>query len=361
MLKKLLFVDGAGKMMMLLGGMFVTIVVIVNAYYLRDSEFHWIIVRSLLMVIIPALLLPAVVLVSVKVPLFGHWRNLIAHFFMGLLFVAIFIFTLQSLLIAWGGYNIFQQDTARIIKMLERQLLFSGSMAFLMYWGIAVLSGLQRYYKDLSDLKDRSNKLEAQLSQASLSTLKAQLKPHFLFNTLNMVDFLIHTDPEKAIDTVSKLEDLIKSTFDTNQPDSCTIKAEIRFLKKYLSIEKARFKDRLSVKIEIDEKTKEISIPCYLIQPLVENSIKHGVGKSMNKCTITIRSRIQEELLVIEVLDDGDGPKKKPERSNWSIGLRNIDERLKLYFGEGALLDVSIRKEGGFRSSILIPKKYILL
>ncbi len=113
---------------------------------------------------------------------------------------------------AIDGFYMFSESFEYIITSLNRQFLVSGSLAFLSYWGIVVLSGLQVYFNEQAELTDRANQLEEKLSKATLSTLKAQLKPHFLFNTLNMVDFLIHTDHKKAIDTLSKLEDLIKST-----------------------------------------------------------------------------------------------------------------------------------------------------
>lgn len=253
----------------------------------------------------------------------------------------------------------FNESLYDILSMLRRQFLLIGSTSFLLYWGVSILTGVGKYYNKVSSLVDKTNALESQLSKATLSTLKAQLKPHFLFNTLNMVDFLIHTNPKKAVKTVTQLEDLIKSTFDQNRPNECTIKEEAIFLKKYLDIEKARFSDRLSVEFDIDEETKGIQIPCYLIQPLVENSIKHGVGKSIGECTISISSRFKGDFLIIEVTDNSDGIKKKPEKANWSIGLRNIDERLKLYFGENAFLDLNGFENRGFKSSILIPKKYL--
>ena len=267
----------------------------------------------------------------------------------------------QFLRLAIDGYFIFDETLETLVSILERQFLISGSMAFLVYWGIVVLSAMQRYYNDLAIITERANKLETQLSSATLSTLKAQFKPHFLFNTLNMIDFLIHTDHKKAIDTLDKLEGLIKSTFDQNQPDSCTIEAEIQFLEKYLEIEQSRFRERLSVILQIDERTKNFRIPCYLIQPLVENSIKHGVGQSIKNCTIKITSKLIGEFFSIEVSDNGSSSgvhKKKEEGVKRGVGLQNITDRLKIYYGDDTLLDIGYVKNGGFKSTILIPKKY---
>ena len=362
MLKKLLYVEGSGRAVTLVGTLFFAIVLGVNFYFIDSFMYpsaYRVILRSVFMVLVPATLLPAVIWLSLKISLFKSWKNILMHLVFSLIYVSLFLIILQTILLISYGENILNQPLESIITILQRQLLVSGSMAFLLYWGIVVLSGIQKYYKDISELTERNNQLETQLSHATLSTLKAQLKPHFLFNTLNMVDFLIHTDSEKAIDTIDKLEDLIKSTFDQNQPNACTLKAEIKFLQKYLDIEKARFPDRLSVKLDVEEGTEDVNIPCYLIQPLVENSIKHGVGKTLKKCTITISARFKGDFLIIDVIDDGNGVTKKPLKENWSIGLRNIDERLKLYFGSDALLDVGIPADEGFRSSIIIPRKYL--
>lgn len=361
MLKKLLYVKGAGRATILVSVLFAVLVLLVNLYYIdrfSNPTIYQVLLRSFLILVVPALLFPGVIWLSLKFPLFGSWRRVILHIFFSFSFVSVFVLVFQTILLSLQGYYIFSESLEFILSTFRRQLLLHGSMSFLLYWGVAVLSGMQKYYKDISELTEKNNMLEEKLSKATLSTLKAQLKPHFLFNTLNMVDFLIHTEPKKAIETISKLEELIKSTFDQNQPNTCTIEAEIIFLKKYLDIEKSRFNDRLSLEFDIEKQTEEIRIPCYIIQPLVENSIKHAVSKSLNASKITISSKISDDLLKIVVSDDGQERKKKPLREEWSTGLKNIDERLKIFFGEGAMLEVDILESGGFRSSILVPQKY---
>lgn len=361
MFKNLLYVKGAEKATVLVSVLFAVLVFLVNLYYIdrfANPTIYQVLLRSFLILIIPAVLFPGVIWLSLKFPLFGNWKRVIIHILFSICFVSVFVLVFQTILLSLQGYDILKESLEFILSTFRRQLLLHGSMSFLLYWGVVVLSGIQKYYKDIWELNEKNNKLEEKLSKATLSTLKAQLKPHFLFNTLNMVDFLIHTEPKKAIETVSKLEELIKSTFDQNQPNTCTIEAEIVFLKKYLDIEKSRFNDRLIVEFNIEKETDKIRIPCYIIQPLVENSIKHAVSKSLRLSTITISSRLSGKQLVIEVSDDGQETKKKPLREDWSTGLKNIDERLKLFFGEGAMLEVSVVEGGGFKSSILVPQKY---
>ncbi|MEQ9308140.1 MAG: histidine kinase [Balneolaceae bacterium] len=347
--------------LLVLGGLF--IVTFIGNYNFRmsyyDHSIQYTFIRSLITVLIPVSTFPILMWVSKQFSILKHWKNVLLHLLLSIIYVLLCTIAVQFILLLIAGYYMFDESIEDIAYMLRRQFISTGSSSFLLYWGISIIVTVSRYYNDVSSLAEKTNALQSQLSSATLATLKAQLKPHFLFNTLNMVDFLIHTKPEKAVETVTKLEDLIKTTFDKTKPTSCTIKEEVIFLEKYLDIESARFSDRLSVIFNIDKSTQNIEIPCYLILPLVENSIKHGVGKTIDKCTISISSKFQGEFLVIEVKDDAKGFKKKPERANWSIGLKNIDERIKLFFGKKAFLDLSSFDLEGFKSTIHVPKKYL--
>ncbi len=363
MLKELLYIKGSRVFLLIVASGYFGVLFATDMYFIESAGSRSVItvlLYSSLNFIIPISLMPFVFWISLKNPLFEDWKNVVIHIIIGLIYVVLFILIAQFLRMAIDGYFLFSESWDYIITSLSRQFMVTGSLAFLSYWGIVVLSGLQVYFKDQIELTDKANQLEEKLSKATLSTLKAQLKPHFLFNTLNMVDFLIHTDHKKAIDTLDKLEDLIKSTFDQNQPNACTINEEIEFLNKYLEIEKARFKDRLEVQLEIAPETEQIKIPCYLVQPLVENSIKHAVGKMLTTCTIKIRSILDNEHLLLEILDSGTSQKKQNTHLSWGVGLKNIDERLKLFYGPDALLKIGFRQEGGFQSSVKIPKKYLL-
>lgn len=362
MLKQLLFVKGSGKFLIIVAVCYFIVLFTTDLYfieYIQANSIVTVLLYTCLYFFIPLLLMPVVIQFSLNYPLFSSLKDLGFHLGMSLVYVIAFVFLAQFFRMAIDGFFMFSEPWEYIVTSLNRQFLVSGSLAFLSYWGIVVLSGLQVYFSDQAELIDRGNRLEEKLSKATLSTLKAQLKPHFLFNTLNMVDFLIHTDHQKAIDTLSKLEDLIKSTFDQNQPNTCTISEEVEFLNKYLEIEKARFKNRLEVMLEIEPETESIKIPCYLVQPLVENSIKHAVGKMLTKCTIKITAMMESDNLRLVIRDSGNYQTAKSTLT-WGVGLSNIDERLKLFYGPDALLQIGYRKEGGFQSSVIIPKKYLL-
>lgn len=360
--RDLTYIKEIRKGLIVLAGIFLILVFTVNFYFIdqfQNSSFQRVLMYTMLYVLIPVLFFPVIILISSRFSLFKGFKYIAIHFVLSIVYVAVFTFLVQFLRSAIDGYNFFSGGLEVVVSVLRRQFIVSGSMAFLLYWGIATLSGMQDYYKDLAEAAERTNKLETQLNNATLSALKAQLKPHFLFNTLNMVDFLIHSNPGKAIHTLDRLEELIKSTFDQNRPNSCTIEAEIDFLEKYLNIEKSRFQERLSLKLNIDEQTKSSKIPCYLIQPLVENSIKHGVGKSIKKCTIIISTYLEGEYMFIEVKDDGieESQVSELKKDNWGVGLKNIQERLTIYYGESGELKITFPEEGGCVSLIKIPRK----
>ena len=327
----------------------------------KTDQLRVVLIYSVLVVLTPIIYLPLLGWLTNKVPLFGTWKNVVFHLFFCIIYVMLYLVTVQVLLMVFNGDSLAQIDLEYAYRALFRQFSFTGSSAFLVYWSIVVFYGVQSYFAQTVELTERNHAIESQLSKATLSTLKAQLKPHFLFNTLSLVDFLIHTSPKKAVETVSKLEDLLKSTFDTSQANTCTLETELAFINKYLDIEKGRFESRLEVDIQVSDNTRKTLIPCYLIQPLVENSIKHGVGKSLSTCTITIRSFIdqKQESMVIEVFDDGTGKASNKDDSDWGVGLKNVEERVKLFFGEEASISTSNETLLGFKTSVVIPTKYL--
>jgi LytS/YehU family sensor histidine kinase len=254
------------------------------------------------------------------------------------------------------GKNFLGLGFHSITDILTRQFFSVGSILFFSYWGIVVLLGLKKYYEEIEEAHRKSIDMQTQLEEVTLSSLQAQLKPHFLFNTLSMVDQMMTENPKNAIDIVDKLERLLRNTFDQQNAESCTVKEEINFLKKYLSIEESRFQDRLEVNYSTEKATEEVKIPRYLLQPLVENALKHGVSKSMETCTILIKSEFVDENLALSVENDGYQSRNHKKINNKGIGLKNVEERIALYFGKEANLIIEYTDSGKFISKILIPE-----
>jgi two-component system, LytTR family, sensor kinase len=204
-------------------------------------------------------------------------------------------------------------------------------------------------------------KLEEQemlLLQARMEALQSQINPHFLFNTLNSVASLVRFDPEMARVLIVKLANILRRIL--RKGDSfIRLREELEFIDDYLDIEVVRFgRDKLRVVKELDPETLEFAMPSMLLQPLVENSIKHGLSPKIEGGTIVLRSRVDAAGLVIEVEDDGigiaEGAGPTPA-SGSGIGLANVAERLKVLYGENAKMKVESGNGKGTRVSITLP------
>jgi two-component system LytT family sensor kinase len=205
-------------------------------------------------------------------------------------------------------------------------------------------------------------KLEEQkrlLLEARLDALQRQINPHFLFNTLNSIASLVRMKPELARQMTVKLANILRALLrdhDTYVP----LREELSFTDDYLDIEVVRFgAEKLRVEKEIDPRTLDVLVPSILLQPLIENSIKHGLEPRIHGGTVTLRSRLQEDRVTIEVADDGVGIGAKPasslRRSGAGIGMKNVRERLEVLYGNQARFTVVSNPGRGTLVSIEIP------
>ncbi len=201
-----------------------------------------------------------------------------------------------------------------------------------------------------------AGRLEADLARANLQVLKNQVNPHFLFNTLNMISAMVYEDPGKADRMISRLSDLLRATLE--QPDAPTVplRSELDLLTLYLDIMKARFGDRLAVVYDIGPETLPALIPSFILQPLVENAIKHGIMPRDEGGTITIAASRDGGRLVVRVSDDGLGLKEDPEALlDKGVGLKNIQGRLRSLSGSTGVLRFQNRPGGGVQIALDIP------
>jgi two-component system LytT family sensor kinase len=175
------------------------------------------------------------------------------------------------------------------------------------YWTIVGLSHAVLYYRESRDRALRSSQLETRLVEAQLRALQQQLHPHFLFNTLHAISALMHRDVEAADRTLMRLSDLLRLTLEHIGHQEITLKAELEFLSKYLQIEQTRFADRLVVRFDVPAETLDTIVPNLILQPLVENAIKHGVARKAGPGHIDISARREGDKLLMEVRDDGVG------------------------------------------------------
>ena len=195
--------------------------------------------------------------------------------------------------------------------------------------------------------------LEVQLAQAQLQALKMQLHPHFLFNTLHTVAMLNYTDVEAANRVLVLLSDLLRMALDNVDTQEVPLKQELDFLTRYLEIEQVRFQDRLIVRMDVDPTTLDAYVPNLILQPLVENAIRHGVSKKADAGHLEIQVRRVNGQMCIQVLDDGPGlPKNGIEEG---IGLRTTKARLAQLYGEAHHFDLMPGPNGGVVASLTIP------
>jgi two-component system LytT family sensor kinase len=205
-------------------------------------------------------------------------------------------------------------------------------------------------------------KLEEQerlLLHARMEALQNQINPHFLFNTLNSISSLVRFDPEAARELISKLATILRRLL--NSTDSFVpLREEVEFIDNYLDIEVVRFgRDKLRVLKELDPASLDVMVPSMLLQPLVENSIKHGLSSKIEGGSIVLRSRLTDSRLVIEVEDDGVGMAAHLAQSgNWAvagIGMANVSERLQVLYGDAAAMTIDSHEGKGTLVRIRLP------
>lgn len=227
---------------------------------------------------------------------------------------------------------------------------------FLVYWGAAGAFLILDARETAHRLELRASQLTAQLGQAQLQALQMQLNPHFLFNTLNAVASLIHSDPEAADRMLVRLSGFLRLTLDLPPEPEHSLRQELSFTRSYLAIEQVRFRDRLRFQETVDDALLDAKVPVLLLQPLVENALRHGVSGREAGGLIVVRAGREEGRLCLEVLDDGPGC--APTRMGAGIGTANTLARLQQLFGGDQRFLLGDAKGGGTRARVEIPLRW---
>ena len=227
---------------------------------------------------------------------------------------------------------------------------------YLVYLLLVLAANALQYFHEARKKEMRTLQLEAQLTRAQLQVLKMQLQPHFLFNTLNSISALIHKDGKLADTMITRLSDLLRTSLDGSDEQEILLSEEIDFLKNYLDIEKVRFQERLDVVMDIEPKTLNALVPNLILQPLVENAIKHGIAPYSRNGMVGIKACINNGMLELSVWDNGPGISEceiSPFASG--IGLSNTRERLERLYGLNHHFELRTARKGGFLVTIKIP------
>jgi sensor histidine kinase YesM len=243
-------------------------------------------------------------------------------------------------------------ETYRI--MLVVNLHFSLAI----YWAVVAIHQAILYYRKYRERELQTSQLEARLAQSRLQVLKMQLHPHFLFNTLNAISELVHRDPDAADTMLTDLSDLLRMSFENLEVQEVPLKQELEFLRKYLEIEQMRFQERLRVEMDISPETLGASVPNMILQPLVENAIKHGISPRAEGGRIDITAIRNNGHLQIAVSDDGLGMSQhETESPREGVGLSNTRKRLRHLYGDRQKFDLRSAGERGVIVSLEMPFK----
>jgi hypothetical protein len=226
------------------------------------------------------------------------------------------------------------------------------------YWSIVGVFHLVAYYRGLREKELVASRLEEQLARAELSALRMQLQPHFLFNALNSISELVYSDPAAADRMLVRLSDLLRRSLETTRQHEVPLEQELDFLQRYLEIERMRYPDRLQLQFFVDEFVLDAAVPTFLLQPLVENAVVHGVGRSRGPCRVSVRARREADELYLEVENDlppgaAPGPARRPDREG--VGLQNTRARLAQLYGDRGRLELELRPEGIALARVVLP------
>jgi len=252
----------------------------------------------------------------------------------------------------WFPYRSFYPTFVSLLK--DKFVWFLQGEILLAFGLVAVLVG-RRVWQHFQAEKKRAAELEGQLAEARLEALRMQLQPHFLFNTLHTIAGLIGEAPPMARRMVIALGDLLRATLDEGAKPVRSLAEELAFVDLYLGIEKLRFGDRLLVRYEIDADATSAQVPNLLLQPLVENAMKHGAARLRRPCEVTLSARHEGPWL--KLLVENDGPKwhATVEQPRPGIGLTNIKARLHLHYGDNYQFEYLARTQGGVSINLQLP------
>tara|TARA_R110000737_G_scaffold34232_2_gene52649 strand:- start:1980 stop:3110 length:1131 start_codon:yes stop_codon:yes gene_type:complete len=216
--------------------------------------------------------------------------------------------------------------------------------------------------KNFAQIADKkalmASELNNQLIESQLQTLKMQINPHFLFNTLNVISVLVmKAETAKATETINRLSNFFRNSLDEKEQQWIPLQKELQHVEQYLAIEQVRFGDRISIVKHYHDNALQILVPSMLLQPLIENAMQHGLEEKEGKGTLTISCSVQDEDLTIIIIDDGAGCNFEDKNFKQGIGLSNVKSRLKQLYGASHSLDFSSNERGGVTVALTLAIK----
>ena len=284
----------------------------------------------------------------------NNWRRRVPlHFVMGVGLIC----TLMTV-----DYVVYMFGTGRPSNLtllhISQFLIYNVDRWLLTYWVIVLSSHAFNYYRSFRKGELNAAQLRTQLVQSQLEALKMQLHPHFLFNTLHSISALLNKDVDGARTMITRLGDFLRLTLENAGTQEVSLQQEIEFLNGYLEIERVRFQDRLTTKVDIDPAVLDVRVPNLILQPIVENAMRHAIANNSNAGRIEIVATARNGMLRIEVKDNGPGLAHAPSPGNLKhgVGLANTRARLERLYGSNHRFELANELTGGFVVTLEIPR-----
>ncbi|WP_437878988.1 sensor histidine kinase [Sorangium sp. So ce513] len=260
---------------------------------------------------------------------------------------------------ALTGRLIGQESYVKVsfLEIFSKLMSLYLDIELIIYWGLLAIVHASDYHRKYRERALAAAQLETKLVQAELQALKMQLHPHFLFNTLHAIAVLVRKQETQAsVRMITGLSELLRMALESAGKQIVPLKQELDFLDRYLEIEKTRFQDRLTVRTDVAPEALDAEIPNLILQPIVENAIRHGIAPRASSGSVTIAARREDHRLVVEVTDDGKGLSDGwAGEASEGTGLGNVRARLRQLYPGDHRLTIARRPEGGVLATVAVP------
>jgi signal transduction histidine kinase len=280
-------------------------------------------------------------------------RNLLIHISTSIVLSALVLSAASPLVWYFGYVNLARNPTLLILWRNNAFSAYYFHQGLTIYWTTLVVAHALYYYRGLRETEAQRERLTAQLAQAQLQALKMQIHPHFLFNTLNSISALLHKDIEAADRMIARLGDFLRLTLKRSDAQLVDFEQELEFLRCYLDIELIRFQDRLTVEMDVEPDALTAMVPNLILQPIVENAVRHGVAKKTTPGRISIRAHRRGDRLIMQVEDNGPG--LNGNSNGTGIGLSNTRARLEQFYGNDFNFEITNSIQRGATVVLNIP------
>jgi two-component system LytT family sensor kinase len=303
--------------------------------------------------LIYALLTPFVFIIARRIPLVrGHLaRRVPLHLLASILLCG-----------AWAGlgtllrWALFPQQAQPTAQSVLGWFFTSLPFGVAVYFAVLGVEHAASFFLEARTRETQAARLSAQLAEARLGALRMQLQPHFLFNSLNAITVIVRDrDTATATRMLEQLGEMLRRVMRADRPQEVPLAEELEFARQYLAIEQIRFSDRLRPVIDVAPGLERAATPEFLLQPLVENAVRHGLAKRMTATLLKIEARRDGDQLVLTVTDDGPGPDAAAPEPREGVGLANTRERLATLYGARARLSLAATPQGGAMAEVRLP------